>query len=135
MIGFNCRDQLRAALAHRPRVVAVLAHLHSRVQRDVRQDLLPELREEVVDDDDLQEARVAHFEDVFVLERRRRPFGSSDGALPCCFNVSFTFCRLSNWMLFSRTATVCRTDPPTVAMAGAPGPVTTISLTSLASGS
>ncbi len=52
------------------------------------------------------------------------------GALPCCLNVSFSFWRLSNWMLLSRTAIVLPARSSTVAIAGAPGPVTTISLTS-----
>ncbi len=45
-----------------------------------------------------------------------------------------TFCRLSNWMLLSRTATVFPDRSVTLAMAGAPGPVTTISSTSFSVG-
>ena len=55
-------------------------------------------------------------------------------ALPCCLNVAFNAVRLSNWMLFSRTATCLPERSSIVLRIDAPGPVTTISRTSVLAG-
>ena len=66
------RRQLRAVLAHGDGEVAARAHGHVFVNAQIRKDLLPEVRQIVVNDDGRNQPRVHHLDQVVVLEVLRR---------------------------------------------------------------
>ena len=62
------RFQLEAFLAHHPRNVASLVDNDVLVKAYVAEYLAPEASDVAVDNDDLDQARIHHFEEVLVLE-------------------------------------------------------------------
>jgi hypothetical protein len=66
--GVELRLELGCALADRPCDVGTGPQSDVGVNGETREDLLPELRHQAIDHQDLDQTGVRHFEQVFVLE-------------------------------------------------------------------
>ena len=63
------RLELRTVFANRPRDLAAGANRDVVVHGELRKDLLPEVRQVLVDDDERNEAGVEHLDQILVLQR------------------------------------------------------------------